>query len=85
MIIENNTKILEGNVLIYCFIHIFEKAFLFPLSTSQPNCDLEPKLFKQLPKQQPKKKKRVSIVTIDTMSLLAKAKIKQPAFYPMVA
>lgn len=85
MIIENNTKILEGNVLIYCFIHIFEKAFLFPLSTSQPNCDLEPKLFKQLPKQQPKKKKRVSIVTIDTTSLLAKAKIKQPAFYPMVA
>jgi len=85
MIIENNTKILEGNVLIYCFIHIFEKAFLFPLSTSQPNCDLEPKLFKQWPKQQPKKKKRVSIVSIETMSLLAKAKIKQPAFYPMVA
>lgn len=37
------------------------------------------------PNNNQKKKKRVSIVTIDTMSLLAKAKIKQPAFYPMVA
>lgn len=37
------------------------------------------------PNNNQKKKKRVSIVTIDTTSLLAKAKIKQPAFYPMVA
>lgn len=44
MIMEINAKILEEVVLIYFFIHISEKGSLF--LHPQPNCDLEPKLFK---------------------------------------
>lgn len=46
-------------LLLFVIYSISKKAFFFPLPIPQPNCDLEPKLFKQWPKQQPKKKESV--------------------------
>lgn len=75
---ESNVKILEGIVLIYFFVHTSKKA----LSTFPP-----PSLIViwslNYPSNDPNThKKRVSI---DTMSRLAKAKIKHQVIYPVVA
>lgn len=77
MIMEINAKILEEVVLIYFFIHISEKA----LSSFTPSLIVIWSL-NYLSNDPNTHKKQVSI---DTMSRLAKAKIKQQVIYPMVA